>query len=105
MLLRCFRVAIGHGTTYHIYLRRKWFSNLEKLDSGVVIMGMMLHVRCLGYTSVRFKMFDGVIRDLTDVRYIPQMKKNIISAGVVESKSLKVALENGIIKVIKGSML
>ena len=28
---------------------------------------------------VRIKMFDGVVRDLTNVRYVPQMKKNIIS--------------------------
>ena len=31
------------------------------------------------------------------------MKKNIISIGVVESKELKVMLENGILKVTKGS--
>ena len=46
-------------------------------------------------------MFDDVIRDLTDVRYVTQMK-NIISAGAVESKGLKVMLEDGIFKVTKG---
>ena len=35
-------------------------------------------------------MFDGVVRNLTEVIYVPQMKKNIISVGVVESKGLKV---------------
>jgi len=50
-------------------------------------------------------MFDGVIRDLTDVRYVPQMKKNIISVGAVESKDLKLTLENGILKIAKGSMI
>ena len=50
-------------------------------------------------------MFDGVIRDLTDVRYVPQMKKNIISVGAVESKDLKLTLENGILKIANGSMI
>ena len=54
---------------------------------------------------VRIKMFDGVVRDLTNVRYVPQMKKNIISVGVVESKGLNVTLENGILKLTKGSLV
>ena len=58
----------------------------------------------IGIGTVRIKMFDGVIRDLTDVRYVPQMK-NIISAEAVESKKLKVILENGILKITKGSMV
>jgi len=33
------------------------------------------------------------------------MKKNIISVGAVESKGLKMTLENGIFKVTKGSMI
>ena len=33
------------------------------------------------------------------------MKKNIISVGAVKSKGLKVALENGIVKITKGFMV
>ena len=33
------------------------------------------------------------------------MKKNIISAGAVESKGLKVTLEDRILKVTKGSLV
>ena len=48
---------------------------------------------------------DGVVRDLTDMRYVLQMKKNIISVEAVESNGLKVTLENGILKVTKGSLV
>jgi len=58
-----------------------------------------------GIDIVRIKMFDGVVRDLTELRYVPQMKKNIISVGAMESKGLKVTLDNGILKVTKGSMV
>ena len=58
-----------------------------------------------GISSVHIKIFDGMIRELTEVRYVPQMKKNIISIGAVESKELKVTLENGIFKIMKGSMV
>jgi len=49
-------------------------------------------------------MFDGMIKDLTDVRYVPQIKKNIILVGAVESIGLKVTIENGILKIMKGSI-
>jgi len=50
-------------------------------------------------------MFDGVIKDLTDMRYVTQMRKNIISVRVVESKGFKMTLENRILKVTKGSLV
>ena len=58
-----------------------------------------------GIGTIRIKMFDSVIRDLTEVRYVSQMKKSIISVGAVESKGLKGTLENGILKVTKGTMV
>ena len=33
------------------------------------------------------------------------MKKNIISVGAVESKGLKMTMENGILKITKGSIV
>ena len=40
-----------------------------------------------GTGTVRIKMFDGVVRDLIEVRYVPQMKKNIISVGAWSQKA------------------
>ena len=34
-------------------------------------------------------MSDGKVRELNDVRYIPQMKKNLISVGALELEGLK----------------
>ena len=59
---------------------REWFSSLEKLDSGIVIMRNDVACQMVGISTIRIKMFDGVVKDLTDVRYVPHMKKNIISA-------------------------
>ena len=51
--------------TYHICPRREWFSNLEKLDSGVVIMRNDNACQIIGISTVRIKMFDGGFKDLT----------------------------------------
>jgi len=71
----------------------------------VVIMGDDGACQKNGIGTVCIKMSDGMVRDLTEVRYIPQMKKNIISIGAMESKGLKVTLENGVFKVTKESMV
>jgi len=93
------------GATYHICPRREWFSSLEKLDSGVVIIENDVACQMTGIGTVRIKMFNGMVRNLTDVRYVPHMKKNIISVAAVELKGLKVTLENEILKVTKGSLV
>ena len=34
-----------------------------------------------GIDTVRIMMFDGIVRELKEVRYVPQVKKKIISVG------------------------
>ena len=48
---------------------------------------------------------DGSTRVLTDVRYVPSLKKNLISLGVLESKGLVVTMRDGILKVISGVLV
>ena len=38
--------------------------------------------------TVLIKVFDGIVRKLKDVRYIPQMKKNLISIRALEAQVL-----------------
>jgi len=54
-----------------------------------------------GVGAVLIKMFDGMIRELKDVRYIPKVKKNIISTGALESKDLEFTCRDGVLKVLK----
>jgi len=39
------------------------------------------------------------------VRYVPQLKRNLISIGVLEALGLKISIKNGVLKMIKGSMV
>ena len=54
--------------TYHIYPRREWFFSLEKLDSSIVIMENDVACQMIEICTIRIKMFDGVVRNLTDMR-------------------------------------
>ena len=50
-------------------------------------------------------MFDRMIRELKEVRYVPQLKRNLISVGVLETLSLVVSIKDGDLKMTKGSMV
>lgn len=42
---------------------------------------------------------------LEDVRFVPKLKGNFISLGTLNSTSFTINIENGIMKVIKGSLV
>ena len=50
-------------------------------------------------------MFNRMVRELKEVRYISTLKKNLISVGAPEAKGYKVAIENGTIKFTYGAMV
>ena len=50
-------------------------------------------------------MFDGVIRTLTDVRHVPELRKKIISLGVLDSHCHKFTGLSGLLKVSKGALV
>nr|GEU50950.1 retrovirus-related Pol polyprotein from transposon TNT 1-94 [Tanacetum cinerariifolium] len=52
------------------------------------------------------KMHDGVVRTLlTDVHHVPDLKKNLISLGVLDSKGFKYTSKNDVLRVSKGALL
>ena len=53
-----------------------------------------------GICNIHPKMFDGTFRVSIDDRYVPDLKKNLISLGTLDSKGYKVTMEGGILKFI-----
>ena len=58
-----------------------------------------------GMGTVRIKMFDGIVRELKEVRYVPQLKRNIISVGALKTLGHVVSIQDGVLKMTKGSMV
>jgi len=46
-----------------------------------------------------------MIRELKDVRYIPQLKKNFLSVGVLEAQGLTGILGEGVFKMFSDSLV
>jgi len=55
--------------------------------------------------TVCIKMNDGIVRELKEVRYVPQLKRNLISVSALEALGLVVSIRDGVHKMTKGSMV
>ena len=93
---------LDSGCTYHMCPNKDWFSSLEELEGGVVFMGNDSACKTMGVGTIKLKNHDGSIQVLTDVRYVPSLKKNLISLGALESKGLTITLRDGLLKVVAG---
>ena len=78
------------------------FRNLES-DAIVMVNDQPCHTMRIGI--IRLKIFDGMIRELKEVRYVPTLKKNLIYVGALKTKGYKVTIENDIIKFMYGLMV
>jgi len=58
-----------------------------------------------GISTVIVKMFDGMVRELKDVRYVSQLKMILISIGALKALSLEVSIRDGVLKMVKGLMV
>ena len=55
--------------------------------------------------TIQIKMFDVMVRELKEVRYVPQLKRNFISVSALKTLGLKVSIRDGVLKMTKGSMM
>ena len=47
-------------------------------------MGNNATCKTVGIRSIRIKMYDGIVRTLTDVRHVLELRKNLISMEVLD---------------------
>ena len=50
-------------------------------------------------------MFDGTNKILADVRHVPELRKYIISLGVLDINGYKTFIRGGVMKIYKGILL
>ena len=50
-------------------------------------------------------MFDVSTKILIDVRHVPELRKNLISLGLLDTRGYKSIVQGGVMKVYKGILL
>ncbi|KAH9650990.1 hypothetical protein KPL70_026576 [Citrus sinensis] len=97
--------VLDSGCSFHMCPNKILFTNYETCDGGIVVMGNDSSCRVVGRGSIRLRVFDGMIRKLRDVRHVPDLKRNLISLGMLDKTGCLVKLESGTLKVLKWSMV
>ena len=58
-----------------------------------------------GSGSIRFNLWDGSHKILDNVRLVPKLRRNLISLGMLDANGSYYRSENGVLRVMKGSMV
>uniref|UniRef100_A0A1D1Z793 Retrovirus-related Pol polyprotein from transposon TNT 1-94 n=1 Tax=Anthurium amnicola TaxID=1678845 RepID=A0A1D1Z793_9ARAE len=93
-----------YGCSYHMCPHREWFESYASHDGRIVPMGNNNECRAVGIGNIKIKMFDGVIRILTEVRHVPELRNGLISLGTLDASGCTFHGANGILKVSKGAL-
>lgn len=96
---------LDSGCSYHMSPNRKWFTTYEDINGGTVLMGNNHSCKTVGVGSIRIRMHDGVVRTLKDVRHVPELRKNLISVGALDSGGCKIVTWNGVKEVVRDSLV
>ncbi|KAK2965407.1 hypothetical protein RJ640_001484 [Escallonia rubra] len=96
---------LDSASSFHMCPHKEWFDCLTPCNGGIVLMGNDAVCEVMGICTIKIKMFDGIVRTLSDVRYIPDLKKNLISLGTLDSIDCSISIKGGVIKVSKGAMV
>nr|GEX88795.1 hypothetical protein [Tanacetum cinerariifolium] len=91
------------GCSYHMTSRLDIFFDFLECDGGSVQLGDNRECKIRGIGKVRIQLKDGSSFVLHNVRYIPELKRNLISLGTLEKEGYTVKLQSGKFNVINGS--
>ena len=80
-----------------------WISDFMAKDLGKVYPTGHLH--CRGAGDVHIKTTSNVMFKLTGVRYVPSLKRNLITAGQLDDVGYAVHFKDGSWEVTKGAMM
>ncbi|GJW09834.1 hypothetical protein Tco_1575661 [Tanacetum coccineum] len=95
-------LVMDSSGSYHMTHRRDFLYDLKVIDGGSVQLGDNRTCTIKGTRKVKIQLHDGSSFILEDVRYVPRLRRSLISLGTLEKKGYIVKMQMGTIKVIKG---
>ncbi|GJW67708.1 hypothetical protein Tco_0122132 [Tanacetum coccineum] len=91
--------------SHHMTYKRDYLFDFEEYYGGNVLLGDGRECRVRRTGKVREQMRDGSSSVLDNVKYVLELRQNLISLGTLEKEGFTVKMQSGKIKVIKGSLV
>lgn len=93
------------GYTFHMNPIRSWFYNFIEIKPRKLYMGDNNSQIAIGIGDIVIKIHDRIIRPIRNVRYTPNLKRNLISLGIFEDEGHIFKFDDNTLKVMKGSLV
>src|ERR1044072_32213 len=77
---------LDSGCSYHMTPHREWFHSFREGDFGFVYLGDDKTCAITGMGQVKVALEEGGVQTLGEVRYVPELRKNVISLGILQVK-------------------
>ena len=85
--------------------KKDWFDTYKPCNSGMVQMSNDATCPFIGIGTMKIKMFDEVVRVLSNVKYVLDLRKNLILLGLLDDLSYSYSSNGGIMKITKGALM
>ncbi|KAK2970683.1 hypothetical protein RJ640_001943 [Escallonia rubra] len=91
--------------SYHMCPNTYWFATYRSINGGKFLMGNDVVCKVVGICSIQIRMHNGTVKTLTDVRHILEMRKNIISLGILDSNGCSYRAAGGVMRIMKDALV
>ena len=86
-------------------LKKDWFNTYKPYNGSMVQMGNDATCPVIGISTMKIKMFDEVVRVLSNVRHVPDLRRNLISLRVLDNFGHSYSSKGGIMKITKSFLM
>ena len=82
-----FKMNFDHMSKFENFYLTQWLWVFQLWDFKVwkLFTWHIAFIKVIRIATIKVRMFDGVVRILTNVEYIPKLRRSLISLGVVDT--------------------
>uniref|UniRef100_A0A803NSU6 CCHC-type domain-containing protein n=1 Tax=Cannabis sativa TaxID=3483 RepID=A0A803NSU6_CANSA len=92
------------GCTFYMTNNKHLLSDFRESKGEKFVLGSNQSCQIEGSDAISFKIFDGVVRSLTGVKYVPNLARILISISVLDDLGIVSKIETGTMKLSKCSI-
>lgn len=90
--------VLDSSCTFHMTSFRHWSSDLKEIEGSRVLLGDDHEYQINDIDSVKLSLLDGTIRILNCVRFMLELKRNLIPLSTLDAIKYSVNISDGIMK-------
>lgn len=101
----CDTCVIDSGCTHYMTSRKDWFINFEEKVTSRILLGDFHTVETSGVGSIRLNTHGGTVKIMHNVRYVPNLIRNLMSTHTLDKLGFTHSRGNGKITFHKNNQV